>query len=151
MMMASRLQCENMMPVQVVDFSQLTSIFRLISPFFTPFLSHKGLVSRRLGRKQALFEAGGACTQSLGEQTARRGQVSCVSSVYRGGNPTSTEVNRRKPRYTGLTRFVIFLRSEGHMISEIRARMRTRTTTTKMIGRRKRRRDLRGLDILRTR
>jgi hypothetical protein len=31
-----------------------------------------------------------------------------VSPVYRGENPASTEVNRRKPRYTELTEFVIF-------------------------------------------
>jgi len=56
------------------------------------------------------------------EEARRAGASGGNSSVYRGGNPASTELNRRKPRYTELMGFVIFVRSEGHMISEIGAR-----------------------------
>jgi hypothetical protein len=43
---------------EAVDFSPVTAIFHLISRVFRPFLSHKELVSRRLGRKRGLFKTG---------------------------------------------------------------------------------------------
>jgi len=43
--------------VQVIDFSRVSGIFRLISRFFNPFLSWKRLVSRGLRQKRGLFES----------------------------------------------------------------------------------------------
>jgi hypothetical protein len=50
------LYCENKVFVQVVDFSMVSSVFHVISRFFDPFLSWKGLVSRGLRINQGLFE-----------------------------------------------------------------------------------------------
>jgi len=55
--MISLLQSERNLSLQVIDFSPVITIFHLISSFFTPFLSRKGLVSRRLGKKHGLFES----------------------------------------------------------------------------------------------
>jgi hypothetical protein len=52
-------QFENKEPMQVVDYLPVNSIFRLISSFLASFLSHKDLVSRRLGMKQGLIEFAG--------------------------------------------------------------------------------------------
>jgi hypothetical protein len=85
------LHAKNRVPMQVVDFSPVTNIFHLISSFFTPFFSQKGLISRRLRIKQGLIEAGGdfvelnrvACTPFWGGQMARWGRVSHVVSFGR--------------------------------------------------------------------
>ena len=45
------------MPLQVVDFSSVAAIFRLISRVFRLFLSYKRLISRRLRQKQGLFKS----------------------------------------------------------------------------------------------
>ena len=42
--------------LQVIYYSTVTAILHLISSFFSPFLSHKHLVSRRLRIKHGLFE-----------------------------------------------------------------------------------------------
>jgi hypothetical protein len=44
--------------VQAYDFSPVMAFFHLISRVFTPFLSHKGLVSRRLGRISGIKDFG---------------------------------------------------------------------------------------------
>jgi hypothetical protein len=43
--------------LQVADFSQVINIFQLFSRFFTPFLSCKGLVSRRLRQNGGLIKS----------------------------------------------------------------------------------------------
>jgi hypothetical protein len=43
--------------MQDIDFSPVTTIFHLISRVFRAFLSHRGLVSRRLCKKQGLFKS----------------------------------------------------------------------------------------------
>src|SRR5580700_2879973 len=55
--MISLLQFENNVPAQVIDFSPVTIIFRQISVYFRVFLTHKGLVSRRLRKIRGLFES----------------------------------------------------------------------------------------------
>jgi hypothetical protein len=69
------LQFENKAASQAVDYSPVTSIFRLISSFFDAFLSHKRLVSRRLRRKQGLIKCG-ARNSECG--MAERGQIRTV-------------------------------------------------------------------------
>jgi hypothetical protein len=143
-MMARRLQLENRVPVQVVDFSPLTYIFRIISRYFTPFLSCKGLVFRRLRiygalvesrqaeprikalapgvrlhsiavcgnkRSQAAKFAGGVPllpgwsriysrypgSDFFWEEAGQASMSGDLSSVYRGGNSASTELNRDIP------------------------------------------------------
>jgi hypothetical protein len=79
---------------QVADFSPVVTIFQLISRFFTPFLSQKGLVSRRLCKKQGLFKskAGiamheltqrrkGAETQAGKEIVSRQAGGACTHSI----------------------------------------------------------------------
>jgi hypothetical protein len=55
--MARSLQSDQTLPVQVADFSTVTAIFQHFSRVFTPFLSHKGLVSRRLWNNHGLIES----------------------------------------------------------------------------------------------
>jgi hypothetical protein len=157
-MMARNLQSENIPLVQAIDFSRLAGLFQLILRFFTPFLSHKELVSRRLRTNQGLFKSRAGCWRTaspsgraqglhpmLGradgadmpdvplrpgwsrvvshaifwEEAGQAPTSGGLSPVYRGGNPAFTEVNRRKPRYTELTRFENFYKSEGDMILEM--------------------------------
>ena len=115
-------------------------IFRLVSRYFTPFLSHRGLVSRRLrqirgkiSHEEPEYELARSRSFRTGnrredeereirivsrrgregrEESGRAKASGGLSPVYRGGNSASTEVNRRKPRYTELTGLVNFLGSE---------------------------------------
>jgi hypothetical protein len=56
--MMSLLHFANDTASQVIDYSQLAKVSRQIAQFLAPFLSHKDLVSRRLGMKQGLIEFG---------------------------------------------------------------------------------------------
>jgi len=47
---------ENKASVQIIDFSMVSRVFRLISRFFSPFLSWRILISRGLRINQGLFE-----------------------------------------------------------------------------------------------
>jgi hypothetical protein len=79
-MMRIELQPKNIILLQVADSLSVIMISRHFARFFAPFLSHKGLVFRRLWRNHGLIElrqkeknasqdksttdgAGGACTQ----------------------------------------------------------------------------------------
>jgi hypothetical protein len=82
--MTRLLQFANKAILQVVDYSPVTAIFRLISSFFTPFLSHKHLVSRRLREKQGLIESlaqrkRGKCFSRRAQRGRRQAETSTSS------------------------------------------------------------------------
>jgi hypothetical protein len=88
-MKARELQREKLVSLQVVDFSLVIAIFHLISRVFRPFLSHKGLVSRRLGRKQGLFismagNANGESRQKAAKQIVSRQAGGDFDELSRG-------------------------------------------------------------------
>jgi hypothetical protein len=49
--------CVPLMSLQVADFSPVITNFHDFSAFFTPFLSHKGLISRRLQQNGGLIKS----------------------------------------------------------------------------------------------
>jgi hypothetical protein len=79
--MISVLRFENKMPMQVIDFPWVTTIFRQISRYLRVFLTHKGLVSRRLRKKPGLFEFAEEIAELESTQKCR-----ADSDYFRTGN-----------------------------------------------------------------
>ena len=89
-------QFENKAPVQVVDYLSVTAVFRLISSFFTPFLSHKDLVSRRLGMKQGLIEFAEEIAEFESSKNAER--IPIISCEGPSGPPSNLHPSGKAAR-----------------------------------------------------
>jgi hypothetical protein len=101
--MTSLLQFKNKASVQVIDLRWVTVIFHQISQFFRAFLSHKGLVSRRLREIQGLFEFAAGIAECELTQSRRGGEAQSersglfLAKVLRAGKAggACTHMDRR--------------------------------------------------------
>jgi hypothetical protein len=87
-MMTRRLQPENITPVQMIDWLPVTIVSRLFAGFFAPFLSHKGLVFRRLWKIYGLIEL-----------RAKEKNVSQDKSTMEAGRNTDEKIKNSEDQF----------------------------------------------------